>query len=1045
MHLLRQIPLWTSAALLAVLPIVVAADYGGVLRWTQYVAALAIAAAAVLALAGLFGQDHARGLRRHALLLPLGLWAAFAWLQIVPLPAAVTATLSPATAAAYTDWIEPFVGKEAASGEKREARKSEQPENRQHPPGRREGLALSPGAGSSSPLATHHSPLSSSSPLATHHSPLSSFPISVAPRASRHAAAFLLLLCGLAWAASIAFSSRLKIAALLSVVAVGASVHAAIGILGLIDTATLPMVVAPEIDGAHFGFFVNRNNAALLMYLGLAASLGLLSWRLAALTGIDVDDPSFEFNDLMSLVSDRDSFIGLAGSVLCISGLLVGGSRGGVAAALVGGLLAFGWVRQRRGYASLPVVALVIAACVTVLLVPTDLSLESIQQFEIFSGSAHATLLEDGRLDHWPDGLRAALAHLPAGSGLSSYAYAYLPHQATSSRSWFHHADNLWLELFVEQGILGIVLALAIFAVVIRALGRLSGSADPIDQGLRIAGWYAIGAIVVSQAFDFGLIVPANTFLVTTLFAAITARAASVGAADPLVPAAQRRASEGEAASREKREAAAGEAEYRQHPPAQREGRALSPGEGSSAPLATHRSPSASSRTPDAGHRSPNLFRRGASLASFAVAAAALAATAASLGPLQSGAATESLMRTAEVQWEWIGGDPDEVDRWSERLAERLQADPSPQLALMLADFRRQQARLEEVAAAAPPTTEAAVELFRQTAPEHRRLIWHRAREEAASGEQRERGERQGKTTPSRAARGSASEGRGGPAPQRSSAPREGRALSSGEGSSAPLPSSSPLATRHSPLSSGYRDALSLATHALNRLPLSRQARKEQIYLDFVHRDADRTQAALEQLQRLYATHPQRLIELGRLAAGSGQTEMAKRLWQRALRIEPGRARAVIAVVQQRAPELPLTQVVPADSPEALRRAAAEVLRAGEPQRHEDLLRTALAQTDCGAAETLAERAACEELAGDLAYALGQTPRALEHYAEAIKRAPDDPRLRLKYIRRLQQQGRQSDALIEARKARLLMPENQHFDQILEEAEGEERRAASSE
>ncbi len=127
---------------------------------------------------------------------------------------------------------------------------------------------------------------------------------------------------------------------------------------------------------SSFGCFVNRNNAALMMNLGLSASLGLLAWRLAALTGLEVDDDNFEFNDILSLTNDRDSLIGLFSATLCLCGLLTCGSRGGLVALVVGGLLAFGWVRQKRGSTTVPVVAAAVIACVALLVVPLNLDLK---------------------------------------------------------------------------------------------------------------------------------------------------------------------------------------------------------------------------------------------------------------------------------------------------------------------------------------------------------------------------------------------------------------------------------------------------------------------------------------------------------------------------------------------------------------------------------------------------------------------------------------------------------------------------------------------
>ncbi len=439
-----------------------AADYGGVLHWTQYLAVLVILLAGLLVLPSALLQQ--RSLRPNYLLLLLLIWAAYAWSQTIPLPRTLVGWLSPATASAYGDWISPFV---------------KQPD---------QGW----------------------------------FPISLDIHGSRHAAAILTALAAFVWAAGQILNTRPRIGTLLLILAVGVGLHAAFGFWCLVD----PVLAATSNSG--FGSFVNRNNAALFLNLGLAASLGLLSWRLYALTGQEVDDGSFEFNDLFSLINDRDSIIGVAGSALCLGGLLACGSRGGVAAALVGGLLAFGWMRQRRGWITIPVVGAAIGISLLLLIVPLDLGMKSVDRINQTASQEKASMLHGHRLQHWSDGWSAAKSHLPAGSGMATYAYAYLPHQQSSPEFWFHHADNLWLELIVEQGIIGLLLAACFMFLMIRALLRLAKSADPIDQGLRTTGWFTLGVIAFSQSLDFGLIIPANLFLFAVILTAIVSRSAEV-------------------------------------------------------------------------------------------------------------------------------------------------------------------------------------------------------------------------------------------------------------------------------------------------------------------------------------------------------------------------------------------------------------------------------------------------------------------------------------------------------------------------------------
>lgn len=475
--------MWTSAGLLVLIPIALAVDFGGIYHWSQYVAAIGICLAMVLALPGLTDSTASSGLRQHALLLPLGglvLWACF---QSSTMPSGIVAWLSPGSYAAYTQWLDGFGGESAAG----------------------ESASLS---------------------------------ISVSPYDTAHVASVIALLLSLCWTASVVFHARSRLKMLLSAIAIAGASVAILGLYRKLDPNADLWIFQAKPNA--FGGFVNRNNAALMLNLGLAASLGLLSWRMMALHQIEVDAPEFEFNDLFALISDRESLVGLLSGTTCIAGLLVNGSRGGLVAAMFGMIVAFGYVRPRRGLISLPVLMVVMAISVAILIMPMNLNLETLQRWEVFSQEAD-TLQNDGRILHWQDGWRAAKTYLPGGAGISAYAYAYLPYQDVSPGSWFEHADNLWLETLVETGVIGLAVGAWILAILLISLNRLSVSVDPLDQGLRVAGWYAIAAIIVSQFFDYGLALPANLIAALLLGSAIVSRdianGGSVGMVSSFLPA----------------------------------------------------------------------------------------------------------------------------------------------------------------------------------------------------------------------------------------------------------------------------------------------------------------------------------------------------------------------------------------------------------------------------------------------------------------------------------------------------------------------------
>jgi O-antigen ligase/tetratricopeptide (TPR) repeat protein len=611
---IRLFCVWAVALALAALPVVVAADFGGILRWTQFVAAIAVTLLTLLSLLAYWDTSNRGQLRQHVLLLPIVAWIIYGFGQTLSLPPAIVKTLNPASYEAYTLWLQSVVPE------------SEIP---------------------------------------------SAFPISISPHDSAHVVAMLCVVVAFVFASAMIFCTRSRITLLLNVLSLGAALHVVYALLRLVFPDAGWIDQSHGLSSNSFGIFVNRNNAALLMNLGLACSLGLLSWRVTALSGQEIDDGQFEYRELFSLLSDRDSIVGIVCTVLCLCGLLLCGSRGGIVSILAGALLAFGWVRQRRGFATLPVVVVAVCFAAGILLVPLQLSFKSLERFDFFSAES-STIANDGRLLLWPECFQAALANLPTGSGLSTFAYAYLPNQSGTLKVWANHADNLWLELFLEQGFVGLALVGLVFFFIIRAINRLAGSPDPIDQGLRTAGWYMVGAIVCSQCFDFGLILPGNLFFAAIVFTAIIARTVSV---------------------------IGFEAETDQ----------LS----NSKLVGTEpaiRTPAATSifaprwRTP--------IF--------VLIALCVIGLPVAAMGKLKNDAEIDTLIRKIDFQSKSLRTDLDGLRKWEDRLELRLRDQTSPALLAALGDIKYSRARLAEVIAQRPKTLDEIDVLFGKMKPAER-------------------------------------------------------------------------------------------------------------------------------------------------------------------------------------------------------------------------------------------------------------------------------------------------------------------------------------
>ncbi|TVP98775.1 MAG: hypothetical protein EA381_11645 [Planctomycetaceae bacterium] len=487
---------WAESALrgvgggaLILLSLYMAWDYGGVLAWSQWleVSVLAAIGVVVLPIGWLTLRRSGPDAGSLGMLvipcLALVAWG-IAWLQTVPRSPTWARLLSPGSANIYESWI----------------------------PGEfRERLLDAPGLAGTIARGDH--PLSLSADLTR--------------EAMTGPATFAA--CSL-FAALLIRSRRAVVATLFSIAACGGG----IAFLGISDKVRVSaggfsdmVITAQAALAAPFGPFVCRNNAAGYLNLTLAASIGLLVYavqRHAARSrfggsgydalGADSDQPNGGKNG-QALTAVRSAIlqidpltvISLLLGILSLSGILATQSRGG-ALAVVGGLLLSGLMSGRWGSrALLPLATLALVGAAVALLH----SLGMIQAV----GERLSTIVDSGssatgRLNHWSDALVAARHYLPTGAGLGTHRYAYLPHQELSGAAWFVNADNLFVEWWVEGGLwlLGLV-ALGTIAFILRLRVLAEARGIPQATALMVTGWFVIGSQLVSQFFDFGMLLPA--------------------------------------------------------------------------------------------------------------------------------------------------------------------------------------------------------------------------------------------------------------------------------------------------------------------------------------------------------------------------------------------------------------------------------------------------------------------------------------------------------------------------------------------------------
>jgi len=479
--IIATVAVWTGTTLLVATPAIVAADYGGALPWTLWATSIAAVVILALLIPAFCGQTDRTTWRSHALCILLLLFAVYGFAQSISIPQSILGLFASGSADAYSTWLQP--------------------------------LTLVP---------EDAKRLAELSPK-----------VSVDISLTRTASWTTLLVAIFAGIASVLFADRNRLRLLLIVIALTGALHAGLGIFQMLaHPDSTVWGIRSTYGGKPFGAFVNRSNAAVMLCIGLGASIGLIAWRLAALTGATLNGDRFPFTELLDVIFDRTSVFAIATGSLSAIGLLSCGSRSGLAGVVAGGLLAFGFIQSAHRVRGLIATFVGMALIVAIAMVNFDLSAISTERaLNTIDDAAQSSGFQEARFAHWPDGLAAGLAQPFVGWGWGAYRYAYLPFQKSSPGAWFLNADNLWLEVFVETGLIGVLVAAVSIFVIIRSLLRLDRSADPIDHGVAAMGWFILGALLGSQFFDFGLKTPANALAASIVLSAVIARSLSPGKA----------------------------------------------------------------------------------------------------------------------------------------------------------------------------------------------------------------------------------------------------------------------------------------------------------------------------------------------------------------------------------------------------------------------------------------------------------------------------------------------------------------------------------
>lgn len=258
------------------------------------------------------------------------------------------------------------------------------------------------------------------------------------------------------------------------------------------------------VTGRLRGTYVNPNHVSYLLEMALAVAFAVAWWAV----GRARQETSLE-SRLILLLPPILIWLTL------LAGLVLTRSRAGLVAALVaaavqGVLVAAprrNWRLAPAGLAAMLVGLGIVAA------------VGAQQSFSRYFGSSLYDASVAARLRVARAGLDLWGRFPVAGSGLGTFADAFKAVEPPGlTGSTWHHAHNAYVELAATGGIFAVLILAVGLVMLLRRLQRvlLKGRRSE-DRAAALAALGALASVAVHEAFDFGLALPANAFVLVAL------------------------------------------------------------------------------------------------------------------------------------------------------------------------------------------------------------------------------------------------------------------------------------------------------------------------------------------------------------------------------------------------------------------------------------------------------------------------------------------------------------------------------------------------
>jgi putative inorganic carbon (hco3(-)) transporter len=126
------------------------------------------------------------------------------------------------------------------------------------------------------------------------------------------------------------------------------------------------------------------------------------------------------------------------------------------------------------------------------------------------------------------------------GSGLGSFAQAFMPYRPAEMRGYYDHAHNDYMEFLVETGVPGLALLLLLVGVhVLHALRVVWRREERLPQGICVGFVMASLALAVHATVEFNFQIPAIAASYVALMGLVLSCSQQRGRRVKIVPAAE--------------------------------------------------------------------------------------------------------------------------------------------------------------------------------------------------------------------------------------------------------------------------------------------------------------------------------------------------------------------------------------------------------------------------------------------------------------------------------------------------------------------------